>query len=85
MIRRKSRLTWISLLNSVEVLWDQTQDVKCNRHFADLDHLEEARTRALRPFWETTARALSLAHHWLHSRANATACLILPLVGGKRD
>jgi transposase len=60
-------------LNPVEGLWDQTQDVTCNRHFADLDHLEEALTQALRPFWETPARALSLVHHWLHSQANATA------------
>lgn len=60
-------------LNPVEGLWDQTQDVTCNRHFADLDQLEEALTRALRPFWETPARALSLVHHWLHTQANATA------------
>jgi transposase len=60
-------------LNPVEGLWDQTQDVTCNRHFANLDHLEETLTQALRPFWETPARALSLVHHWLHSQANATA------------
>jgi transposase len=60
-------------LNPVEGLWDQTQDVTCNRHFADLDHLEAVLTQALRPFWETPARALSLVHHWLHSQANATA------------
>ncbi len=60
-------------LNPVEGLWDQTQDVTCNRHFADLDHLEEALTEALRPFWETPARALSLVHHWLHDQANDTA------------
>jgi len=60
-------------LNPVEGLWDQTKDVTCNRHFASLDHLEEALTQALRPFWETPARALSLVHHWLHSQANATA------------
>jgi transposase len=60
-------------LNPVEGLWDQTQDVTCNQHFADLDQLEETLTRALRPFWETPARALSLVHHWLHTQANATA------------
>jgi transposase len=60
-------------LNPVEGLWDQTQDVTCNRHFADLDQLEEALTQALRPFWETPARVLSLVHHWLHTQANATA------------
>ena len=60
-------------LNPVEGLWDQTQDVTCNRHFASLDALEETLTQALRPFWETPARALSLIHHWLHSQANATA------------
>ena len=60
-------------LNPVEGLWDQTQDVTCNRHFADLDQLEAALTTALRPFWETPARVLSLVHHWLHDQANATA------------
>ena len=60
-------------LNPVEGLWDQTQDVTCNRHFASLDELEAALTQALRPFWETPARALSLVHHWLHSQANATS------------
>jgi transposase len=60
-------------LNPVEGLWDQTQEVICNRHFADLDQLEEALTQALRPFWETPARVLSLVHHWLHTQANATA------------
>jgi transposase len=60
-------------LNPVEGLWDQVQDVTSNRHFAGLDQLEEALTQALRPFWETPARALSLVHHWLHSQANATA------------
>ena len=60
-------------LNPVEGLWDQTQDVTSNRHFADLDQLEEALTQALRPFWETPTRVLSLVHHWLHDQANATA------------
>ena len=60
-------------LNPVEGLWDQVQDVTCNQHFTDLDQLEEPLTSALRPFWETPARALSLVHHWLHSQANATA------------
>jgi transposase len=59
-------------LNPVEGLWDQTQDVTCNQHYDDLDQLEESLTHALRPFWETPARALSLVHHWLHSQANAT-------------
>ena len=60
-------------LNPVEGLWDQVQDVTCNRHFAGLDQLEEALTQALRPFWEEPARVLSLVHHWLHDQANATA------------
>ena len=60
-------------LNPVEGLWDQTQDVTSNRHFADLDQLEEALTQALRPFWETPTRVLSLVHHWLHDQANAIA------------
>jgi transposase len=59
-------------LNPVEGLWDQVQEVTCNRHFTSLDELETALTTALRPFWETPARALSLVHHWLHSQANAT-------------
>ena len=59
-------------LNPVEGLWDQTQDVTCHRHFASLDELETTLTQALRPFWETPARALSLVHHWRHSQANAT-------------
>jgi transposase len=59
-------------LNPVEGLWDQVQDVTCNRHFTSLDELETALTSALRPFWETPARALSLVHHWLHAQANAT-------------
>lgn len=60
-------------LNPIEGLWDQTQDVTCNRHFPSLDALEEALTQALRPFWETPARVLSLVHHWLHTQANITA------------
>jgi transposase len=60
-------------LNPVEGLWDQAQDVTCNQHFTSLDHLEEVLTQALRPFWETPARVLSLVHHWLHAQANATA------------
>jgi len=59
-------------LNPVEGLWDPVQDVTCNQHFTNLDELETALTSALRPFWETPARALSLVHHWLHSQANAT-------------
>jgi transposase len=70
-------------LNPVAGLWDQTQDVTCNRHFENLDQLEEVLTQALRPFWETPARALSLVHHWLHSQANATASPILPEISGK--
>ena len=60
-------------LNPVEGVWDQAQDVTCNQHFSSLDHLEEVLTQALRPFWETPARVLSLVHHWLHAQANATA------------
>lgn len=59
-------------LNPVEGLWDQLRDATCNRHFAGLDQMEEALTQALRPFWETPARVLSLVHHWLHDQANAT-------------
>lgn len=60
-------------LNPIEGLWDQVQDVTCNRRWASLDELEAVLTAALRPFWETPARALSLVHHWLHAQANTTA------------
>lgn len=59
-------------LNPVEGLWDQVQDVTCNQRHASLDDLEKTLTTALRPFWETPARVLSLVHHWLHTQANAT-------------
>ena len=49
-------------LNPVQGLWDQVQDVTCNRHFASLDPLEEALTQAPGPFWEEPARVLSLGH-----------------------
>jgi transposase len=58
-------------LNPIEGLWDQVQDVTCNRRHENLDALEETLTAALRPFWETPARVLSLIHHWLHAQANA--------------
>jgi transposase len=59
-------------LNPIEGLWDQVQDVTCNRRHKNLDALEQTLTTALRPFWETPARVLSLIHHWLHFQANAT-------------
>jgi transposase len=59
-------------LNPIEGLWDQVQDVTCNQRHVSLDALEESLTRALRPFWETPAKVLSLIHHWLHAQANAT-------------
>jgi putative transposase len=59
-------------LNPIEGLWDQVQDVTCNRRHESLDALEETLTAALRPFWETPARVLSLIHHWLRAQANAT-------------
>jgi putative transposase len=60
-------------LNPVEGLWDQVQDCTCNRRHADLDELETTLTEALRPFWETPSKVLSLIHHWLHAQANAIA------------
>jgi transposase len=60
-------------LNPVEGLWDQVKDCTCNRRHESLDQLEETLTEALRPFWETPAKALSLVHHWLHDQANAIA------------
>jgi putative transposase len=59
-------------LNPIEGLWDQVQDVACNRRHESLDALEATLTAALRPFWETPARVLSLIHHRLHAQANAT-------------
>jgi transposase len=59
-------------LNPIEGLWDQVQDVTCNRRHESLDDLEQTLTNALRPFWETPARVLSLIHHWLQVQANAT-------------
>lgn len=59
-------------LNPVEGLWDQVQDSTCNRRQESLDGLEQTLTAALRPFWETPARVLSLVHHWLHAQANIT-------------
>jgi len=59
-------------LNPVEGLWDQVQDCTCNRRHADLDELETTLTEALRPFWETSSKVLSLIHHWLHTQANIT-------------
>jgi transposase len=59
-------------LNPVEGLWDQVQDCTCNRRHANLDELENTLTNALRPFWETPSKVLSLIHHWLHDQANIT-------------
>jgi hypothetical protein len=59
-------------LNPIKGLWDQVQDVTCNRRHESLDALEETPTGTLRPFWETPARLLSVIHHWLHAQANAT-------------
>ena len=59
-------------LNPIEGLWDQVQDVTCNRRHESLDALEKTLTAALRLFWESPARVLSLIHHWLHTQANAT-------------
>ena len=69
-------------LNPIEGLWDQVQDLACNRRHESLDALEETLTAALRPFWETPARVLSLIHHWLHAQANATPLPILPVSCG---
>jgi hypothetical protein len=59
-------------LNPIEGLWDQVQDCTCNQRHVNLAALEQTLTAALRPFWETPARVLSLVHHWLHAQANAT-------------
>jgi transposase len=58
-------------LNPVEGVWDQIQDCTCNRRHSGLDELEVTLTNALRPFWETRDKVLSLIHHWLHAQANA--------------
>ena len=59
-------------LNPVEGLWDQVKDVLCNRLFPTCDEREAALTEALRPFWESTQRGLSLVFGWLHEQANAS-------------
>jgi transposase len=59
-------------LNPIEGLWDQVQDLTCNQCPASLDALEETLTSALRPFWESPVKVLSLIHHWLRAKANAT-------------
>ena len=59
-------------LNPVEGLWDQVKDCLCNRVFPTLDDLEEALTQALRPFFESNQRALSLVFDWMHTQANVS-------------
>ena len=66
-------------LNPTEGLWDQVQDVTCNRRHDSLDALEETLTAAPRPFWETPSRVSSLIHHWLLVQANATPKAIVPI------
>ena len=59
-------------MRRVPMIPDLRNLLTCNRHFASLAELEAALTQALRPFWKTPARALSLVHHWRHSQATAT-------------
>ena len=68
-------------LHPIEGLWDQVQDVTGNQRPASLDALETTLMAAVRPFWETPAKVLALIHHWLRAQANATPCLIVPIVG----
>ena len=59
-------------LNPVEGLWDQLKDALGNRLFATLEALEAAVTEALRPFWESRDKVLSLVFGWVRDQANAT-------------
>ena len=59
-------------LNPVEGLWDQIKDELCNRVFATLEALEAAVTAALRPFWESREKVLSLVFGWVREQANAS-------------
>jgi transposase len=59
-------------LNPVEGLWDQLKDALCNRLFETLAALEAAVTEALRPFWESRDKVLSLVFGWLRDQANAS-------------
>ena len=66
-------------INPVEGLWEQVQDVTCNHRHVSLDTLEETLTAALRPFWESPAKVLSLIHHRLHGQASVAPGLIVPI------
>ena len=46
---------------------------------ANLDESETTWIKALKPFWETHAKGLSLLHHWFHAQANITLYPIVPL------
>lgn len=59
-------------LNPVEGLWDQLKDTLGNRLFATLEALQAAVTEALRPFWESRDKVLSLVFGWVRDQANAT-------------
>jgi transposase len=59
-------------LNPVEGLWDQLKDALGNRLFETLEALEAAVTDALRPFWESRDKVLSLVFGWVRDQANAS-------------
>ena len=67
-------------LNPVERLWDQVREALANELHANLETLEQALTRALRPFWEDASRACSLiGKGWLLTQANVTGMGALPV------
>jgi transposase len=59
-------------LNPVEGLWDQLRDALGNRLFRTLEALESAVIQALRPFWESRDKVLSLVFGWVRAQANAS-------------
>lgn len=59
-------------LNPVEGLWDQLKDALGNRLFTTMEALEAAVTDALRPFWESRDKVLSLVFDWVRDQANAS-------------
>jgi site-specific DNA-cytosine methylase len=61
----------VEVLLSCELIEERHQVYLHNfpKTFPVSGDLEETLTAALRPFWETPARVLSLIHHWLQAQA----------------
>lgn len=60
-------------LNPTEKLWDIVKDGICNQDWADLESLEEAIIKRIRPYWEDTKRiARLIGRGYLTNELNAT-------------